>query len=151
MTSKSTNGFLDGLPEDRKAPVSAVIDALRSQLPSGYLEHSDGRMVHFSVPHSLYPDGYHCNPKAPLPFISVASTKGHVSVHHMGLYAHPPLLEAFHRDWESAELGKLNMGKGCVRFKRMAQLEAAIPTLSMTFGRMSPQAWIDCYEAEVKR
>jgi len=61
------------------------------------------------------------------------------------------LLEALQVDWDSADLGKLNMGKGCVRFKRMAQLEAAIPTLKLTFARMSLQAWIDCYEAEVKR
>jgi len=151
MKSNPIDGFLDGLPEERKAPVAAVIEALRSELPSGFMEHSDGRMVHFSVPHSRYPDGYHCNPKAPLPFISVASTKGHVSLHHLGLYAHPPLLEALQVDWDSADLGKLNMGKGCVRFKRMAQLEAAIPILKLTFARMSLQAWIDCYEAEVKR
>ena len=151
MTSTSNQEFLDGLAEDRKGPVTALIEALRSELPEGFEEHSDGRMVHFSVPHSLYPDGYHCNPKAPLPFISVASTKGQVSLHHMGLYAHPPLLEALQGEWESADLGKLNMGKGCVRFKRMPQLEAAIPTLKLTFGRMTTQAWIDCYEAEVKR
>lgn len=151
MTTEHFNTFLEALPDERKGPVAALIESLRSKLPEGFAEHCDGRMVHFSVPFSLYPDGYHCNPKSPLPFISVASTKGQVSLHHMGLYAHPPLLEALQRDWESADLGKLNMGKGCVRFKRMAQLEAAIPTLVKTFERMTPQAWIGCYEAEVKR
>lgn len=104
-------------------------------------------MLHFSVPHSTYPAGYHCNPRLPLPFISVASTKGHVALHHMGLYADPDLHRAFLEDWDAAGIGKLDMGKGCVRFKRMPQIEDALPVLEATFRRMGPQQWIDRYEA----
>lgn len=139
--------FIAGLPQERQAPVTRLLDALRDALPQGFAEHSDGRMVHFAVPHSTYPAGYHCNPKQPLPFISVASTKGHVAVHHMGLYADAELNKAFLQDWDAAELGKPDMGKGCIRFKRMPQLESALPVLRATFGRMTPGQWIDRYEA----
>lgn len=146
MTGTSTS-FLDGLPEERREPVGRLIEALRSSLPAGFHEHTDGRMLHFSVPHSTYPAGYHCNPRLPLPFISVASTKGHVALHHMGLYADPDLHRAFLEDWDAAGIGKLDMGKGCVRFKRMPQIEDALPVLEATFRRMGPQQWIDRYEA----
>lgn len=142
--------FLDALPAERRPAMAALIEALRHHLPAGFREHADGRMVHFSVPHSLYPDGYHCNPKQPLPFISVASTKGHMALHHMGLYADADLLGRFKADWEDAELGRLDMGKGCVRFKRPDTLSAAMPVLSALFERMSPQDWIARYEAAFK-
>lgn len=141
------SAFIAGLLPDRQDPVLRLLQALRSSLPPGFAEHCDGKMVHFSVPHSLYPAGYHCNPALPLPFISVAATKGHVAVHHMGLYADAALLGAFQRDWENAALGKADMGKGCVRFKKMPQLEAALPVLSSTFARMTPAEWIARYEA----
>jgi hypothetical protein len=143
--------FINGLPEERRTPVSALLTLLRDTLPAGFREHCDGRMVHFSVPHDLYPAGYHCNPKQPLPFISVASTKGHVALHHMGLYADQALQKAFLTDWTRAALGKPDMGKGCVRFKRMDRLDAALPVLGDTFARMTPEAWIACYEAAFKR
>lgn len=143
----TAQSFIHSLTEDRRAPVSALLALLRAALPEGFQEHTDGRMVHFVVPHSLYPAGYHCQPKQPLPFISVASTKGHVALHHMGLYADPELLQAFEADWSSADIGKADKGKGCIRFKRMNQLEQALPVLENTFRRMSPQDWIARYEA----
>ncbi len=146
-----TASFIAGLPEDRQAPVSALIDALRAHLPKGFAEHCDGRMVHFAVPHSLYPDGYHCNPKQPLPFISVASTKGHIGLHHMGIYADPALLQFVESHWDVASCGKLDMGKGCVRFKKPERLTAAIPMLQQVFEQMSPAQWIARYEGAFKR
>lgn len=148
---RDAQAFFDALPADRRPALSGLIDTLRAHLPDGFSEHGDGRMVHFSVPHSLYPDGYHCNPSQPLPFISVASTKGHMALHHMGLYADPDLLAGFHADWEKAKLGRLDMGKGCVRFKKPDTLLAAMPVLSALFERMAPSDWIAQYEAAIKR
>lgn len=139
--------FIAGLPEERRDPVGALLDALRSRLPEGFAEHCDGRMVHFAVPHSLYPGGYHCNPKQPLPFISVASTKGHIGLHHMGVYADPDLLRFVEAQWDVEACGKLDMGKGCLRFKKPEKLTAALPMLERLFERMSPDQWIDRYES----
>ena len=142
--------FLSGLTVDRQAPVTALIEALSAHLPAGFAQHSDGKMVHFSVPHSLYPGGYHCNPTSPLPFISVSSMKGHIGFYHMGLYADPELQKAFSALWMQADCGKLDMGKSCIRFKRPAQLTAAMPALIGLMKLMSPEAWISCYEQHVK-
>lgn len=147
----NTQDFIDGLPDGRRAEVSALLEMLRQRLPAGFAEHSDGRMVHFSVPHSRYPNGYHCNPKQPLPFISVSSTKGHISLHHMGLYADPELLQFLENKWDADACGKLDMGKGCVRFKKPDRLLAAMPILGQLFEKMSPEAWIDRYEGAIKR
>lgn len=143
--------FIEGVPEDRRAAVTALLEALRQHLPAGFAEHCDGRMVHFSVPHSLYPDGYHCNPKQPLPFISVSSTKGHIGLHHMGIYADPELLRFVEGQWDADACGKLNMGKGCVRFKKPDRLMAAMPMLGQLFEKVSPEAWIARYEGAFKR
>lgn len=143
--------FIDGLPEERKAAVTALLDALRQHLPPGFAEQSDGRMVHFAVPHSLYPAGYHCNPKQPLPFISVSSTKGHIGLHHMGIYADPDLLRFVQTEWDADACGKLDMGKGCVRFKKPERLVAALPLLEELFEKMTPEQWIARYEGAFKR
>ncbi len=142
--------FVEALPQERVAPVLALLDVLRRHLPEGFKEHSDGRMVHFTVPHSIYPAGYHCNPKDPLPFVSVASTKSQISLYHMGLYADPDLLSAFQMEWNPKECGRLDMGKSCIRFKRPERLTAALPVLSSLFERMSPEDWISVYEAAFK-
>ena len=147
----NTQDFIHGLPDGRRAAVSALLETLRERLPAGFAEYSDGRMVHFSVPHSRYPNGYHCNPKQPLPFISVSSTKGHISLHHMGLYADPELLQFLENKWDMDACGKLDMGKGCVRFKKPERLLAALPILGQLFEKMSPEAWIDRYEGAIKR
>ena len=147
----NTQDFIDGLPDGRRAEVSALLETLKQRLPAGFAEYSDGRMVHFLVPHSRYPNGYHCNPKQPLPFISVSSTKGHISLHHMGLYADPELLQFLENKWDMDACGKLDMGKGCVRFKKPERLLAALPILGQLFEKMSPEAWIDRYEGAIKR
>ena len=147
----SVQDFVGGVPEERQAAVTALLEALRRHLPAGFAEHSDGRMVHFSVPHSLYPGGYHCNPKQPLPFISVSSTKGHIGLHHMGIYADPDLLHFVEDQWDADACGKLNMGKGCMRFKNADRLLAAMPLLGQLFEQMSPETWIAHYEGTFKR
>lgn len=143
--------FFATLPPDRMDAVVALLGALREGLPAGFSESCDGRMVHFSVPHSLYPNGYHCNPKQPLPFISVASTKGHIGLHHMGIYADPELLRFVQTEWDERACGKLDMGKGCLRFKKPERLLAALPLLEALFEKMSPEQWVACYEGAFKR
>ena len=107
-------------------------------------------MPSYVVPHSLYADGYHCDPELPLPFISIASQSKHIGFYHMGLYADPDLLRGFEADWSAAKLGKLDMGKGCVRFRKPERLTAAMPVLGTLFSRMTPEAWIALYEATFK-
>ena len=76
-------------------------------------------MLGYVIPHRLYPGGYHVNPKEPLPFISLASQKHYVALYHMGLYAFPELQAWFVAEYANRVNSKLDMGKSCIRFKKM--------------------------------
>jgi hypothetical protein len=101
------------------------------------------------VPHSLYPDGYHCTPKLPLPFINIASQKNFIAVYHMGIYATPQLLNWFVGEFPKHSNKKLNMGKSCIRFKKMDDIPFAL--IGELMQKMSPQDWIEKYESAFKK
>lgn len=137
--------FLAALPEDRQAAVRQLHAAVAEHLPAGFAESCAGNMIHFTVPHGLYPAGYHCNPEQPLPFISIASTKSHIALHHLGLYGSPELLQWFQEAYPGYSKTKLDMGKGCVRFKK----PDAIPfdLIKELAQKMTPEEWIAQYES----
>ena len=93
--------YLDGLDAERRAAIQALGECIRENLPEGFEEILNYGMPSWVVPHSLYPSGYHSDPKLPLPFIAIASQRNHIAVYHMGIYAHPSLLE-----WFKAEFPK---------------------------------------------
>ncbi|MEQ9617350.1 MAG: DUF1801 domain-containing protein [Phycisphaerales bacterium] len=120
MQSKATTvtQYLKELPDDRRKAVKAVRDVIRKNLPKGYAEGMQYGMIGYFVPHSVYPDGYHCDPKQPVPFASVASQKNHISIYLMCIYSDPKHQEWFVKAWK-AEGKRLDMGKGCVRFRKL--------------------------------
>jgi hypothetical protein len=106
-------------------------------------------MIGYAVPHSIYPAGYHCNPTLPLPFISIASQKNFVAVYHMGIYANPELMAWFLAEYPKHSTAKLDMGKSCLRFKKMDQIPYAF--IGELASKMTPQDWISVYENAFKR
>jgi hypothetical protein len=120
MPSKATTveEYISELSEDRKPIIIALRKVLKDNLPQGFREGIGYGMLSYFVPHSIYPNGYHCDPKLPLGFISVASQKNHISIHHLGLYMSNPLLDWFTEEWNKYSAKKLDMGKGCIRFKK---------------------------------
>lgn len=110
--------YIAQLPEDRKAIITAMRKAIKKNLPKGFKEVIGYGMLGYCVPHSLYPNGYHCDPKQPLPFIGLASQKNHIGFYHMGMYSSTPLLQWFTEEWKKHSSKKLDMGKSCVRFKK---------------------------------
>ncbi len=110
--------YIAQLPEPRRTAVALLRDAVRRGLPAGFEETMQYNMITYVVPHAIYPTGYHVNPKDPLPFLSIASQKQSISLYHMGLYVFPELLNWFRAEYEKAGVGKLDMGKSCVRFRR---------------------------------
>jgi hypothetical protein len=110
--------YIDALPENRKSAIRKLRGAIRKNLPQGFAEVIGYGMPAYVVPHSLYPDGYHCDPKLPLPFLSIASQKNFVAVYHMGVYADPVLLKWFTGEYAKLGMGKLDLGKSCIRFKK---------------------------------
>ena len=140
--------YIEGLPEDRKQIMSQIRKTILKNLPKGFKEGMGYGMIGYVVPHSLYPSGYHCDPKLPLPFMSLASQKNFITFYHMGLYggAH---LEWFQKEWTKHSNKKLDMGKSCVRFKKAEDVPLAL--IGELCAKMTPQQWIDVYEKNLKK
>lgn len=136
------------LPEDRREAVTQLRDTFNAHLPTGYEERVGGGMLHWVVPHSTYPAGYHCHPEDPLPFISLANRKNYVALYHMGLYTHPEVLQWFRAAYPNHARTKLDMGKSCVRFKKMNDLPLEL--MAELAGKFTPAQWIALYEEKVK-
>lgn len=141
--------YLDALPEDRKAAMTKLRTILLKNLPKGFSEIMAYNMISYVVPHSLYPDGYHCDPKQPLPFISIASQKNFIALYHMGIYSNKKLEEWFVKEYPNHSKTKLDMGKSCIRFKKTDQIPFNL--IKELVGKISPQQWIETYERVIKR
>ena len=123
MTSKAktVKQYLAELPEDRREAISAVRQAILKNLPKGYEEGMQYGMIGYYVPHSIYPPGYHCDPKEPLPFAHIASQKNHMAVYLGCVYGNKEQEEWFVKEYKKT--GKrLDMGKSCVRFRKLEDL-----------------------------
>ena len=117
--SKTILEYISQLTEDRKEPISKLRNIINQNIDRGFSEEINYGMIGWVVPHSLYPEGYHCDPKLPLPFMSIASQKHFIAVYHMGVYASPKLLEWFISEYPKHCSTKLDIGKSCIRFKKM--------------------------------
>ncbi|WNJ17376.1 DUF1801 domain-containing protein [Pontibacter sp. G13] len=141
--------YLAQLPEDRKAVMEKLRAVILERLPDGFHETISYGMIGYVVPHERYPDGYHCDPKLPLPFLSIASQKSHIGVYHMGIYANPELMEWFVQEYPKYSSRKLDMGKSCIRFKKMDQVPYDL--IGDLVGRMTVDDWVELYESHIKR
>ena len=141
--------YIDQLPDDRKEVMKKLREAILGNLPKGFSETMSYGMIGFVVPHSLYPDGYHCDPKLPLPFISIASQKNFVALYHMGMYADNKLLEWFTTEYPKHSKVKLDMGKSCIRFKKINEIPYKL--IGELVGKMSLKEWISIYETNFKK
>jgi hypothetical protein len=129
--------------------MKTLFEALQAAFPPGFEANVGYGMIGFVVPHSIYPAGYHCNPKDPLPFAGIASQKNHISFYHMGIYADSALLEWFQQAYAERVPGKLNMGKSCIRFSNPAKVP--VDLLAELCAKMSVDDWIALYEKQLKR
>lgn len=147
MQSKSNNvtDYLKELPEDRKIPMNKLREINIGNLPNGFVEQMSYGMIGYVVPHSTYPKGYHCDPKLPLPFINLASQKNFIALYHMGIYANPDLLEWFVDEFPKYSNQKLDMGKSCIRFKKIEQIPFNL--IAELMRKISVDEWIKCYES----
>jgi hypothetical protein len=120
MKSEALNpeAYIASLPADRQVPVARLREVIRQNIDSGFEEIMGYGMIGYVVPHSIYPAGYHCDPKLPLPFVSLASQKNYIAVYLMCVYTDPVLLDWFRTEYAKTGF-KLDMGKSCVRFKKM--------------------------------
>jgi hypothetical protein len=141
--------YIEQIPEERKAVFQELINTIKNNLPRGFEEQMSYGMIGFVVPHELYPKGYHCDPKLPLPFLSIASQKNFIAVYHMGIYADEKLLNWFTEEFNKHSKSKLDMGKSCIRFKKMNDIPLQL--IAELCQKLTPQQWIDLYEKAFKK
>jgi uncharacterized protein YdhG (YjbR/CyaY superfamily) len=136
--------YIDSLPEDRKKAVSEIRKAINKNLPKGFKEGIGYNMLMWSVPHSSYPVGYHCDPSKPLMLIGLSATKSGLSLHHMGLYGSTPLMSWFKSEWTKHSSKKLDIGKACIRFKKVE--DVPLDLIGELASKLTPQQWVEQYE-----
>jgi len=134
--------------EDRQDALYKLREAIIENLPEGFSESVSQGFISYSVPHSIYPAGYHCNPKDPLPFLAVASQKNFIAVYHMGVYSSPELLEWFTTEYGKHVKTKLDMGKSCIRFKKPDQIPFDL--IGELCAKITVDQWINLYENVLK-
>ena len=150
MTSSATSPqeYLATLPNDRKDAVQQLRDVITKNLPEGFEEMMSYGMISYVVPHSKFPAGYHCNPKQPLPFVSIAAQKNFIALYHMGIYADKQLLEWFTNEYPKHSKTKLDMGKSCIRFKKPEHIPYEL--IGGLMKKVTPDDWIKVYESTIK-
>ena len=151
MQSKalSVSEYLAEIPQERKIAFAKLRETILNNIPKGFQECMNYGMLGYVVPHEIYPSGYHCDPKLPLPFLGIASQKNFIAFYHMGIYANPALLQWFLDEYPKHSNQKLDMGKSCIRFKN----PDAIPfeLMGALTQKISVQEWIDYYEKQIKK
>jgi len=149
IEASSPEQYIDQLPEDRRQAVSELKRVISENLPKGFSETVGYGMIAFVVPHSLYPKGYHCDPKLALPFINIASQKNFIALYHMGLYADKELHDWFVNEYPKHCKTKLDMGKSCIRFKKPDQIPFDL--IAELATKMSVADWVSIYEHNLQR
>lgn len=149
IEATSPDNYIEQLPEDRQAPMQKLRAIINANIPAGFEEAMNYGMIGYVVPHSAYPAGYHCDTKLPLPFMNIASQKNFIALYHMGIYANPTLMEWFVTEYPKHNKRKLDMGKSCIRFKKVEEIPYDLITALVQ--KMTMQEWIELYEANVKR
>lgn len=147
--SKTPQEYVASVPKDRKIAIEKIRKTIISNLPEGFHEEMSYGMLGYVVPHSLYPNGYHCNPKLPLPFMNVASQKNFIALYHMGIYMDSELLEWFVSEYSKVAKNKIDMGKSCIRFKKTDKIPYEL--IGELASKMSVLNWISIYENALKK
>ena len=136
--------YIESLPDDRKVAMMELRQIILKNLPKGFKEEMSYGMLGYVIPHSLYPKGYHCDPKLPLPFLAIASQKNFIAIYHMGIYADNKLLKWFTDAFSKQSKNKLDMGKSCIRFKKPEQIPFKL--IGELATKMTVNDWIKTYE-----
>jgi uncharacterized protein YdhG (YjbR/CyaY superfamily) len=150
MQSKASTAtqYMAELPADRKAVIANLRRAIKRNLPVGFVEIMQYGMISYVVPLAKFPAGYHTTPNTPLPFIALASQKNYVALYHMGLYGNRTLMAWFTTAYAAADVGKLDMGKSCIRFKNIQQVPIAL--IAELASKISMAEYIAQYQTALR-
>lgn len=135
--------YISQIPEERQEIFTQMIEVIRQNLPDGFHEQIHYNMPAWVVPHSIFPDGYHCDPKLPLPFLNLGNQKNYIALYHMGVYSDSKIYDWFVEEYPKHCQRKLDMGKSCIRFKKMDDIPLKL--IGELVTKMNVQDWIEKY------
>ena len=144
----TAENYIESLTADRQEPFRRMLNVIRDNIPAGFKEVMTSSPSYI-VPLELFPDGYHCTPNTPLPYLSLVSGKSFISLHHFGLYMNPKLTTWFIKGYSEQVKSKLDMGKSCVRFKKMDQIPFAL--IGELIAKISMEEYIAGYQKAMIR
>ena len=147
--ASSPEDYVSQIPEERQSIVNKLRKVINTNLPKGFEEGIQYGMIGYYVPHSVYPDGYHCDPKTPLPFMNLASQKSSINLYHSGIYANQEIHDWFVAEYPKHCSRKLDMGKSCVRFKKLDEIPYDL--IGELASKITVEEWIDIYETNIKK
>ena len=145
----SPEAYILRQPAERQPALNQLRDTIREHLPAGFEETMQYGMITYVVPKSLFPAGYHVNPVDPLPFLSLANQKNYIALYHLGLYTEPDLLEWFTASYAARNIGKLDMGKSCIRLKNLSNIPYDL--LATLCEKLTPEAYIALYQKGLEK
>ncbi|MFY8189831.1 MAG: DUF1801 domain-containing protein [Bacteroidia bacterium] len=149
IEGNTVEDILSNIPADRAEHFNKLHQVIVKNLPKGFEAAMSYGGLGYVVPHTIYPDGYHCKPSEPLPFAGIASQKNSINFYHMGIYADPNLLDWFVAEYPKHSKQKLDMGKSCIRFKKLAEIPYDL--IGELMRKMSVKDWINMYESNYKK
>ncbi|MEN4759108.1 DUF1801 domain-containing protein [Chryseobacterium sp. C39-AII1] len=149
IPATSVEDYISKIPEERQEVFGKFFNTINDNLPKGFQENISYGMIGWAVPLEVYPAGYHCTPGSPLPFMALASQKNFIAFYHMGMYAKPDLLDWFVAEFPKYSKRKLDMGKSCIRFKKLDDIPFEL--IAEVCKRMTIEDWIKCYESTIKK
>jgi hypothetical protein len=143
--AKSVEEYMNQVPDNQREAITFFRKTILENIPSGFSEQMNYGMIGYVVPHSIYPKGYHCDPKLPLPFLGLAAQKNFIAFYHMGIYANPDLLHWFTEEFPKHSKLKFDMGKSCIRFKNVSQIPYIL--IGELVQKIGVADWINLYES----
>ena len=149
IAATTPDEYLELIPDDRKPAMNRLRQTILANLPKGFEETISYGMIGYVVPKTIYPAGYHCDPKLPLPFMAIASQKNFVAFYHMAIYADKQLHDWFTAEYPKHSKLKLDMGKSCIRFKKPDEIPFEL--IGQLVQKLSVDKWIDIYETVIKK
>lgn len=149
IEANNVDEYVKNAPEERHEALTRLRKVILENLPKGFHEELNYGMPGYVVPHSIYPSGYHCDPKLPLPFMNFASQKNFIAFYHIGIYADDKLLNWFQEEYKKVVPTKLDMGKSCIRFKNIKHIPYDL--IGKLVSKITVDDWISTYEKHIKR
>lgn len=147
IKASSAQEYLQQIPIERQECIQKLRNVINTNLPDGFEETMSYGMIGYVVPHRIYSKGYHCDPKLPLPFMSLASQKNFVALYHMGIYAVPKIYDWFVKEYPKHAKRKLDIGKSCIRFKNIEDIPYGL--IGELSTKLNVQDWIEVYEKNI--